>query len=309
MATTPKDSRPQRQSSRRGKTSTPPRDPPYPPTPSSLLEARLPPTQISPEKLLETIENALKDLGLMEMWTALQAELAIARPDDTRLEWLWRIVEPQLRFRLENRVDRRIKDARLPARKTLQGFDFAFQVSLDRDLIMELATLRFIGEGRNILFAGMSGTGKSHLGMALCMLACVANRRVLYTTSADMLSRLNASLADDTLHLALRPYRNVELLMIDEVGLEQVERSTAIRSGLMQKVLLHRHNKRLSTVITSNIPWDAWGDYLDDQLGAAAILDRLIQHSHIIVINGPSYREWLHKQEVAARSEQRPEGR
>jgi DNA replication protein DnaC len=158
------------------------------------------------------------------------------------------------------------------------------------------------------LRAGMSGTGKSHPGMALCLLACVANRRVLYTTDADMLSRLNASLADDTLPQALRPYRNVELLMIYEVGLEQVERTTARRSGLLQKVLLHRYNKRLSTIITSNIPWDAWGGYLDDQLGASAILDRLIQHSHVIAINGPSYREWLHKQEVAARTEQRPVG-
>jgi len=85
-----------------------------------------------------------------------------------------------------------------------------------------------------------------------------------------------------------------ELLVIDEVGLEQVERKEASRSGLMQKVLLPRYNEHRSTVITSNIPWHAWTEYL----GATAIIDRLLHRSHVIVINGPSYREWVHRSEV-----------
>lgn len=93
---------------------------------------------------------------------------------------------------------------------------------------MELATLRFIAQGKNVLLAGMSGTGKSHIALALALLACAANRRVLYTTSADMLARLNTSLADDTLTQALKPYtRGAELLVVDEVSLKQVERNVA----------------------------------------------------------------------------------
>jgi DNA replication protein DnaC len=164
---------------------------------------------------------------------------------------------------------------------------------------MELATLRFIEQGKNLLLAGMSGTGKSHIAKALALTACTANRRVFYTTSADMLAKLNASLADGTLmRTAIKPYLRAELLVIDEVGLEQVERKEASRSGLMQKVLLPRYNERRSSIITSNIPWEAWGDYLDDHLGATAILDRLLHHSRVIVINGPSYREWMHRQEA-----------
>ena len=87
---------------------------------------------------------------------------------------------------------------------------------------------------------------------------------------------------------------------IDEVGLEQVESSNAKRAGLMQKVLLPRYNQRRSTIITSNIPWDAWGDYLEDHLGASALLDRLIHRSHIIVINGPSWRDHVHRKEAEA---------
>ena len=182
--------------------------------------------------------------------------------------------------------------------EAFEAFNFGFQPKLDKDLVMELATLRFVGQGKNLLIAGMSGTGKSHIALALGLLACAANRRVLYTTSADMLARLNMSLVDDTLTQALKPYTRAELLVVDEVGLEQVERNEARRSGLMQKVLLPRYNQQLSTIITSNIPWEAWGDYLGDHLGATALVDRLLHHSHVIVINGPSYRDWEHQQDV-----------
>jgi len=252
----------------------------------------------SPDELLKRIHDALTTLGLGDARRALDENLADPVKDESRLAWLWRLVEPQLRRRIETRAERRIRESRLPVRKTFEAFNFGFQPKLDKDLVMELATLRFVEQGKNVLFAGMSGTGKSHIALALALLACAANRRVLYTTSADMLARLNMSLADDTLARALKPYTRAELLVIDEVGLEQVERDGARRSGLMQKVLLPRYNHERSTVVTSNIPWEGWGEYLGDNLGATALVDRLIHHSHVIVINGPSYRDWEHKQEV-----------
>jgi DNA replication protein DnaC len=241
-------------------------------------------------------------LKLPEVRGALLAALDSPAPNDDRLTWLWRLLEPQLRKRLEGRVDRRFRESKLPSRKTFGAFDFTFQPKLDRDLIMELATLAFLSSGKNILLAGMSGTGKSHIAMALAMNGCLENHRVFYTTSADMLAALNASLADGTLNSALRPYVAAELLVIDEVGMEQVERKDAVRSGLMQKVIFPRYNDQLSTVITSNIPWQAWGDYLDDHLGATAIIDRLLHRSHVVVIDGPSYRDFEHQQEIKAAS-------
>jgi DNA replication protein DnaC len=257
------------------------------------------PTKTTPDEQLKSLHDALGVLGLCEVRRLLDESLAAPIKDESRLAWLWRLVEPQLRRRVESRAERRISDARLPVRKTFEAFNFAFQPSLDRDLVMELATLRFLQQGKNVLLAGMSGTGKSHIAQALALIACNANRRVVYTTSADMLARLNMSLADDSLTQALKPYTRAELLVVDEVGLEQVERDAARRSGLMQKVLLPRYNEPRSTIMTSNIPWDAWGDYLGDHLGATALIDRLLHRSHVIVINGPSYRDWAHRQEAA----------
>ena len=257
-----------------------------------------PTMRLSPDELLTHLHDALSVLGLVELRRALDETLDEPTKDESRLAWLWRLVEPQLRRRLESRAERRVREARLPVRKTFEAFNFGFQPKLDKDLVLELATLRFVAQGKNVLLAGMSGTGKSHIALALALLACAANRRVLYTTSADMLARLNMSLADDTLAQALRPYTCAELLVVDEVGLEQVERNEARRSGLMQKVLLPRYNNQRATVITSNIPWEGWGDYLGDHLGATALVDRLLHHSHVIVINGPSYRDWEHKQDV-----------
>jgi DNA replication protein DnaC len=257
----------------------------------------------SEQQLLARILEGLHVVRLPAMRRALEQALEEPEPHQDRLAWLWRVLEPQVKQRLEGRVERRIRDAHLPARKTFEAFDFAFQPSLDRDFILELATLRFLEQGKNLLLAGMSGTGKSHIALALALCACSANRRVLYTTSADMLARLNASLADDSLVQAIKPYVRAELLVIDEVGLEQVERKEASRSGLMQKVLLPRYNEHRSSVITSNVPWQAWGDYLDDHLGATALIDRLLHRSHVIVINGPSYREWAHRKETESPGE------
>ncbi len=260
-------------------------------------------TTLQEPELVARIREALNTLALNQTAKRFEELLGDPPADQSRLEWLWALLQPQASARVESRVERRIREARLPERKTLEAFQFDFQPSLDRDLVLELATLGFVKARRNVLLAGMSGTGKSHIALALALNACVANMRVRYTTNAAMLKALNASLADDTLEEALRPYTTPELLVIDEVGLEQVERTIACRAGLMQKVLLPRYEKR-STIITSNVPWDAWGDYLQDHLGAGALVDRLLHHSHVIVVNGPSWRDHQHRlqvQEEAAR--------
>jgi DNA replication protein DnaC len=99
--------------------------------------------------VLTHLHEALAVLGLGELRRALDETLGEPGRDETRLAWLWRLVEPQLRRRLESRAERRIREARLPVRKTFEAFNFAFQPKLDKDLVMELATLRFVAQGKN----------------------------------------------------------------------------------------------------------------------------------------------------------------
>ena len=248
-----------------------------------------------PRDLLERLLEALKELRVPVMAERLEHEVD-AGPDDgdSRLDFLWRLVEPQLRLRRERAVERRIAQARFPAYNTLDDIDFAFQNDLDRDRVFGLATLEFVRKGHNLLVAGMSGVGKSHICIALGHLACVAGFRTRYTTSAQMLTSLHASLATRELERALKPYVLPQLLIIDEVGLDRPERDTARDAQLFYRVVSSRYDDQRSTVITSNIPWHGWGEALGDDLATVAILDRLIHHGHLLNIDGPSYRAAQH---------------
>lgn len=246
---------------------------------------------------LERLAQVLSQLRLQPAYAHLEQLLAVPQ-DQSRSDWLLSWLEPEANRRREQRAEYRFRRSKLPERKTLDAFDFDFQPNLSRDQVMDLATLAFVKTGHNVLFAGKSGTGKSHMAKALGFLACMANLDVRYTTCAAMLADLNASLADGTLPKALKKYTLPPVLIVDEIGLEQVERAAAARAGLMQKVILPRYERRRSTIITSNLAWEMWGDYFSDALGATALIDRLIHHSHVIVIDGPSKRYNEHEQEV-----------
>jgi DNA replication protein DnaC len=250
----------------------------------------------TPDELLGRIREALQELRLPEMATQLEQELLHASPaGEGRLDFVWRLLEPQLLARRHRSVAWRVRRALLPGPKTFDEFDFAFQPKLDRDRVLELATLDFIRRGENLLVAGMSGTGKSHICIAIGQLACVAGIRTRYTTSADMLSALAASLAAGTLTQTLRAYTHPELLIIDEVGLDRPERETTPDAQLFYRVIRPRYQGTRSTVITSNIEWDKWGSYLGDDVATVAILDRLIEHGHLLRIDGPSWRGHQHE--------------
>jgi len=257
-----------------------------------------------PDELLDLIRAALRELRLPEMAAQFDTLLADGADGDSRPQWLWRLLEPQLHRRRERSAERRIREARFPCRKSLDNFNFAFQPDLDRHRVLELATLDFIRRGQNLLVAGMSGTGKSHICIAIGYLACAAGVRTRYTTSADMLADLHASLATHSLVEAAQAYARPQLLIIDEVGLDRPERDAGRDAQLFYKVIRPRHQATLSTVITSNIDWEAWGAYLGDDIATVAILDRLIEHGHLLTIEGPSWRGAQHRllNEGASRS-------
>jgi len=208
----------------------------------------------------------------------------------------------QVQSQLDRRIERRVKESKLPQRKLLTDFDFEFQTGIDKKQIMELATMSFVERRQGLILAGASGTGKSHLAKALLLIGCRHDYRCRYTTAADMLKHLMSGLADDTLDRKLRDFTHPQLLLIDEVGFDRLEQESARNASLFFKVIDGRYCKG-STILTTNIDFKELGDYLGDPVVTTAIVDRMVHHSVIISINGPSYR--MHESKIINTSQKK----
>lgn len=239
---------------------------------------------------LQQIQIYLKELKLSKIAELLDDELdRLNKGRSSATQMLLRLLEKQAHYQRERRVERRIRESKLPERKTLIDFDFDFQPGLDRNLVLELVTMGFVSRRQGVILAGNSGTGKSHIAKALALEGCKQGYRVRYTTAADMLRVLFASLADDSLAQRLKQYLNPELLVVDELGFDRLEREDARNAALFFKVIDGRYNK-WSTVLTTNIDFEQLGHYLGDPVVTTAIVDRMVHHSTVITIKGPSFR-------------------
>ncbi len=220
----------------------------------------------------------------------LDDELARAAQESTPVtELLERLFTQEADALIQRRIERRIKQSKLPERKLLADFDFTFQKGLDKAQIMEIATLDFVERKQGLILAGNSGTGKSHIAKAMLLIGCMKTYNCRYTTAADMLRELLASLADDTLENKLKRYLSPDILLIDEVGFDRLEQQDAYNANLFHKVIDGRYCKK-TTILTTNIDFKQLGDYLGDPVITTAIVDRMVHHSIIINIEGPSWR-------------------
>jgi DNA replication protein DnaC len=206
------------------------------------------------------------------------------------LETIDRLLGEQAARRRDRAIKRRIAAAQFAEHKTLDTFDWAFNKTIKRVPYEQLATGDFIRRHVNIVLVGQSGVGKSHLMQAVGMSACAAGYRVCYTTSAHLLIRLTAALADKSLTEVLRRYAAWDLLLVDEFGFDRIEREDCPQAAhLLYKVIASRHQKR-STILITNVDFDAWAQYLGDAPLAMAMLDRLVDGALVLKIKGPSYR-------------------
>jgi DNA replication protein DnaC len=239
---------------------------------------------------LEQIRKHLKGLKLYAMDKTLDEQLALASkenlPAQTLLE---RLLAIEVNALIERRIERRIKQSRLSERKLLADFDFQFQTGLDKNLIMELATLSFVERKQGLILAGSSGTGKSHIAKALLLIGCRKLYQCRYTTAAQMLKELMAGLSDASLDQKLKTYTKPQILLIDEVGFDRLEQESSRNASLFFKVIDARYCKA-STILTTNVDFRSLGDYLGDPVITTAIVDRMVHHSIIIHIDGPSWR-------------------
>ncbi len=252
------------------------------------------------ENALERISQHLRTLKLARMEKALHQQLARAQKEGApTLLAFERLFDLEANSLIERRIERRIRESKLPERKLLADFDFDFQTGVDKDQIMQLATLGFVQQRQGLILAGNSGTGKSHIAKALLLIGCQKLYRCRYTRACDMLTDLMAGLSDDSVAQKLKAYVNCDILLIDEVGFDRLEQESARNAALFFKVIQGRYCKN-TTILTTNIDFKALGDYLGDPVITTALVDRMVHHSVIISIEGPSYR--MHESKKLNRS-------
>ena len=188
--------------------------------------------------------------------------------------------------RRQKGTETRLAQARLPWVKTLEQFDFAFQPSIERKVVRELATLGFVDRAENVVVLGPPGVGKTHLAIALAVKAAHAGHRILFLTLEQLMSKLNRARQENRLERQLQQLVYPKVLVLDEIGYLPLSRDDA---SLFFRLVARRYEKS-ATILTSNKSFVDWGEIFGDTVLATAILDRLLHHATTINIKGESYR-------------------
>ena len=200
--------------------------------------------------------------------------------------YLLRLTELELIERERRTVERRIKEAKFPAVKSLDSFDFTALPSLNKTLVLELARSEYVLRRENVIAVGNSGTGKSHVALGLGLAACQKGLSVGFTTAAAMVHELIEARDEKRLLRLQRQLAGYKLLIIDELGYVPLSQTGA---ELLFEVFSQRY-ERGSTIVTSNLPFDEWTGVFASERLTGALLDRLTHHVHILEMNGDSYR-------------------
>ena len=199
---------------------------------------------------------------------------------------LLELTKKELDFRNERASKIQISVSAFPFEKTLEDFDFDFQPSINKVQLLDFQSLRFMDNKENILFFGSSGVGKTHLAVAIGIAAAKKRNLTYFISCHDLIMQLNKAHAENRLEAKLKHFAKYKLLIIDEIGYLPIDKQGA---NLLFQLINKRYEKN-STIITTNQPFSKWGEVFSDITLANAILDRLIHHSSIIKITGPSYR-------------------
>jgi DNA replication protein DnaC len=235
--------------------------------------------------------RALRQLRLSGMAAVLETRILQAQTEkQPPIDFLSTLVQDELIKRQDRLLGRRVKDAAFRDQgKTLDAFDFDFNKKMDRKLVFELATSRFVAQHEDALFLGPPGTGKSHLAQAIGHAVIQQGHRVLYREAHVLLEELaEAQLAGERKNYVER-IASVPLLIIDDLGMRKLP-STAAEDLL--EIIMRRY-ERASTLITSNRPVDDWGKLLGDTAAVSAMLDRLLHHAHLLKCGPRSWRTKL----------------
>jgi DNA replication protein DnaC len=242
---------------------------------------------------LAALQKRLTELKLAGMKKTLEIRLQQAGGDSVSYpEFLSLLLEDEVLNRQDNRRNDLYKQAHLPFEKGIEDFDFAFQPTIKKREILELATGNFLTTKTNILFIGQPGTGKTHLSVSLGLRALSLGKTVLFTPLWEMLDTLTQSRADFSFAKKIQIYLKPDLLIIDELGYKSLS-PQAVQD--LFEVVARRYEKK-STIITSNRNISEWDKIFLDKTLTTALLDRLLHHCSVFEIKGESYRRMEQKQ-------------
>lgn len=249
-----------------------------------MSEAPIPVSQATPQVLLEHHLKLLRLPTFLREYDKVARQCAEQSVDYPR--YLLRMTELELLDRERRATERRIHQARFPVVKSLDSFQFLAVPSLNKTLVLELARCEFLERRENILLLGNSGTGKTHVALALGLAACQRGHRVRFTTAAALVHELMEARDEKRLLRFQKQMASYELLIVDELGFVPLSKTGA---ELLFEVFSQRY-ERNSTLVTSNLPFQEWTEVLGSERLTGALLDRLTHHVHILEMNGESYR-------------------
>jgi len=249
-----------------------------------MSDAANTPSDDTPQVLLEHHLKQLRLPTFLREYDKVARQCAAESADYPR--YLLRLAELELLDRERRATERRIHQARFPVVKSLDTFEFMAIPTVNKALVLELARCEFLRRRENVLLLGNSGTGKTHLALALGLAACQKGHRVRFTTAAAMVHELMEAKDERRLLRFQKQMASYELLIVDELGFVPLSKSGA---ELLFEVFSQRY-ERESTMVTSNLPFQEWTEILGSERLTGALLDRLTHHVHILEMNGESYR-------------------
>lgn len=236
-------------------------------------------------------ERVRDHLGRLKMEGALLAldDVLERGQKEERLpvEVLDTLLEREVNARFEKRVRTNLTLSGIPVQKRLEDFDYDAQAQVPRDVVEELATLRFLHNGENVLFLGPCGVGKTHLAIGLALKAIERGHRVYFLTLHDLVTRSRVARERNRLARIISTILRADLFLLDELGFQPLEHADAT---FLFEAINKRYQDQKSTIVTSNKSFGQWGDTFPDTTLAVALLDRLLHHATTVNIRGESYR-------------------
>ena len=241
-----------------------------------------------PLRVHELLVQHLVELRLQQIAETYREVLdEAARQNTSMLEVLAGLIASEITARRQRALERRIRQAKLPPRKTLEEYDFTFPRRIPKAKVLRLFDCEFVSQHHSAVLIGPTGVGKSHLLNALAYTACEKAISTRWTRVIDMINVLTKAQINGTLEAKLKEYVRPELLLLDELGYLPIDKRGA---DLMFQVVAARYESG-SIVITTNRPFRDWGKIFDvDNTLATAMIDRLMHHGEALVIEGKSYR-------------------